>query len=131
MKGLRISPMQMALAFATISNAGVRPAPQIALAVDTPTEGWVILPPLSEPVRVLSPESANAMAQEYNTDNNPYWQILDNAYDKDTIISWYLVGTLPGWQGTPLTLVILLEESNLTAAQYIGQGIIEAALGDY
>lgn len=131
MKGLRISPTQMALAVATISNAGVRPAPQIALAVDTPTEGWVILPPLSEPVRVLSPESANAMSQEYNIDNNPYWQILDNTYDKDTIISWYLAGTLPAWEGTPLTLVVLLEESNLTAAQYIGQGIIEAALGDY
>ncbi len=34
---LRVSPLQMVLAAATLSSDGIRPAPRLAMAVDTPT----------------------------------------------------------------------------------------------
>ena len=44
----RVSPLQMAVAAASISNGGIRPAPRIALAVRSPLQGWVVLPQLGE-----------------------------------------------------------------------------------
>ena len=45
---LRVSPLQMAIAASALSNKGVRPVPRIALAVETPQQGWVILPALGQ-----------------------------------------------------------------------------------
>ena len=45
---LRLSPLQVALAAAALSHDGLRPPPRLAMAVKTPSQGWVVLPPLSE-----------------------------------------------------------------------------------
>ena len=55
---LQVSPLQMVLATATLSDEGIRPAPRLAIAVDTPTQGWVILSRCSEPVIVFPATSA-------------------------------------------------------------------------
>ena len=44
--GIHISPLQVALAAAALSNHGMIPAPRIATAVNTPNDGWVVLPAL-------------------------------------------------------------------------------------
>ena len=41
---LQVSPLQMALAAATLSNQGTLPAPRLVMSVDTPQSGWVTLP---------------------------------------------------------------------------------------
>ena len=46
----------------------------------------------------------------------------------DDIITWLLAGTLPDWKGTPLVLVVTLEEDNIFLAKYIGENILDAAL---
>jgi hypothetical protein len=115
----------MALATAAISNNGIRPPARIALAVNTPQQGWVILPALDEPVEALpgpfARETALALAGE-----NPYWMytgIMD-----DPQITWHLAGTLPDWSGTPLALVVLLEQDSLVLARAIGQELLQTAL---
>jgi hypothetical protein len=122
---LRVSPLQMALATAALSNNGVRPAPRIALAVNTPQQGWVILPALGKPVEALpapfARETAQALAGE-----NPYWSYTSKA--GKTPLTWYLAGTLPDWSGTPLALVVLLEENNQTLAEEIGGELLNTAL---
>ncbi|MBN1449692.1 MAG: hypothetical protein JW963_01640, partial [Anaerolineales bacterium] len=122
---LRVSPLQMALATAALSNNGVRPASRIALAVNTPQQGWVILPALDKPVEALpapfARETAQALAGE-----NPYWSFT-SATGK-TPQTWYLAGTLPDWSGTPLALVVLLEEDNPKLAEEIGGELLNMAL---
>ena len=122
---LRVSPLQMALATAALSNNGVRPSPRIALAVNTPQQGWVILPALGESVEALpapfARETAQALARE-----NPYWSYT--SVTSKAPLTWYLAGTLPDWGGTPLALVVLLEENNQRLADEIGGELINMAL---
>jgi cell division protein FtsW (lipid II flippase) len=124
-EGLRVSPLQMALAVAAISNNGMRPPARIALAVNTPQQDWVILPTLGKSVEALpgpfARETAKSLAGE-----NPYWSFTGT--DKETPVTWYLAGTPPDWSGTPLALVMVLEEDNAMLANTIGQKLLTISL---
>ncbi|HEX7541754.1 MAG TPA: FtsW/RodA/SpoVE family cell cycle protein [Anaerolineales bacterium] len=124
---LRVSPLQMALAAATLSSDGVRPAPRLAMAVDAPTQGWVILPALSEPVTVFPSVSAEDTAQALMVSGQPFWQWNARVNQANQILSWSLGGTLPNWQSAPLAVVVLLEENDPGGAGLIGQTLLEAA----
>jgi len=128
---IEVNPLQLALAGAILSNNGVRPAPRLATAVNSPTAGWVTLPTLSEPVQVFSSDAANDAALGLQATNLPIWQIIAVIPNgPDNTITWYIAGTLPGWGGTPLTLAILLESDNPAAAESIGQDILQTAIGN-
>jgi hypothetical protein len=115
----------MALATAAISNNGIRPPARIALAVNTPQQGWVILPALDEPVEALPGPFAREAAQAF-AGENPYWSYTSTTNDPP--LTWHLTGTLPDWNGTPLALVVVMEEENRSLAGTIGQGLLGTAL---
>jgi cell division protein FtsW (lipid II flippase) len=127
---LRVSPLQMALAAATLSNQGILPAPRLAMAVNTPAQGWVILPTLGEPVQALSTQSASSTAESLMVSGQPFWQSSGKGVEmqEHKTITWYLAGTLPNWQGTPLALVIATEEDNPSFTEYLGQTLMQEAL---
>ena len=128
MDSLRVSPLQVVLAAASLSNDGVRPAPRIALAVNTLAQGWVILPTESESVRIYSPEAAQLTALSLAEPSGLFWKFVTTAVEKDKTITWFIAGTLPNWQGTPLTIVVLLERSDPQLAQAIGLNLLRAAV---
>jgi len=128
MENLRVSPLQMALAFAPLSNDGVRAAPRIALAVNTPSQGWVILPANGDPLQILEEANARQAAESLHVSEQPFWQFGARSIEKEKSFTWFMAGTLPGWQGTPLTLVLLLEEDNAPLANSIGETLLIQAL---
>ena len=119
-ENLTVTPLQMALAAAALSNDGMRPTPQIASAVLTPQQGWLVLPQDPGQETVLTEEAA-ATALSLAGDNGSYWQTVALARSGDEELTWYVGGTLPEWKGTPLAIAILLEEGNPDLAQTIGQ----------
>jgi len=123
---LRVSPLQMALAAATLSNNGIRPPARIALAANTPQQGWVILPALDKVSEALPGPFARETALTLAGDD-PYWSFTTSV--KDSPLTWYLSGTLPDWKGTPLALVVALEEDNPILANLIGSELLSIALG--
>ncbi|MBU2610503.1 MAG: hypothetical protein KJ606_06095, partial [Chloroflexi bacterium] len=127
---LRVSLLQMALAAATLSNKGILPVPRLAMAVNTPHQGWVILPALGAPMPALSAQSASSTAESLMARGQPFWQATGKGIENQEhkTITWYLAGTLPGWQGTPLALVVTLEEDNSRLAEFIGQSLMNEAL---
>lgn len=124
---LLVSPLQMALAAAALNQGGIRPAPRLALAVNTPQQGWVVLPPLSEPVRVFSEEQAHT-ALELLMGENMLWEWSGQGHRGEQTVTWYLAGTPLDWAGPPLTLVLLLEENHPWDIHQIGRAILNAAL---
>ena len=128
LKDLQVSPLQMALAAAAVSNGGTRPAPRIALAVDTPTQGWVILPALDQPTTALPKEAAELAASQLAVQSRTYWQWTGLAQAGQQTNTWFIAGTLPNWKATPLALALLLEGDYPLAAQRIGQSIIQSAI---
>jgi cell division protein FtsI/penicillin-binding protein 2 len=69
---IQVSPLQMALATATLSAEGVRPVPRLAMAVNTPTNGWVVLPGLGESVTAFTPEMASQAVEPLLVDETPF-----------------------------------------------------------
>jgi hypothetical protein len=126
---LRMSPLQAGLAAALLSNRGIMPAPRIAVAVNTPQQGWVVLSEETQPVEVIQPEAANDAALSFIVEGQPYWSHVSQAnVDDKTIVTWLLAGTLPDWGGTALAVVVVLEEDNTVLTENIGAHIFDTAL---
>jgi len=122
---IHISPLQMALVAAELSNNGLRPPVRIAIAVNTLQQGWVILPALDQSVQALPAESAREITKAL-AGENPNWSYTGSTSDPP--LTWHLAGTLPDWNGTPLALVILLEENNPALAKVISESLLATAL---
>lgn len=123
-----VSPLQMALASAALSNHGIIPAPSIASAVNTPTEGWVVLPVLGTPFEAIQPDQADRAAQSFIQSGNSYWSHIGQASEGDSSVTWFIAGTPPNWGGTPIVVVVLIEENNTRLAQQIGEELIIDAM---
>ncbi len=124
---LRVSPLQMVVAAATLSNKGMRPAARLAMAIDIPGQGWVILPALSNSETAFTSTQAAEAAQTLIVNDHPFWQWTTEESKENQDFSWSLGGTLPDYQGVPLAVVVLLEENNLSWAGLIARNLLTEA----
>jgi hypothetical protein len=127
---LLVSPLQLALAVAALSNDGLRPPARLAMAINSPQIGWIILPALTEPEQIYPTGSIEEVVNQLFVTKQPYWEFVSTISDssKNQILTWYTAGTISDWQGTPLSIVVLLEEDNIYLAKDIGQSLINASL---
>ncbi len=123
----RVSPLQMAVAAASLSNLGIRPAPRIASAIRSPLQGWVVLPQLGKSVPVFSAASATRVALDYVGDKADLWQWRSTIDAQGRTLTWFLAGSQPGGQGTPLVVVVLLEDGSAAVSAQIGTDLLNAA----
>lgn len=124
---LTVSPLQMVLAASSLSHAGIRPASRLAIAVKTPSQGWVVLPTLGQPVTVFPAASVDQTTQALMVSGQPFWQWTGKAEKGSAVFTWYLGGTMPDWHGTPLAIVVLLEKDDPAQAGQIGQALLRDA----
>ena len=122
-----VTPLQMALAAASLSAEGVRPSPAFAAAVNTPLEGWVILP-FGEKTTIFQRAAVTRAADKLPMTGLPAWETVASARRDEDSITWYLAGTTPGWRGVPLAIALVLEEDNPQAAIEIGTAVINTIL---
>jgi peptidoglycan glycosyltransferase len=126
---LMVSPLQMALAAAVLSNQGIRPAPMLVMAVDTPQAGWVMLPSLAEPVEVYPAQAARTAAGQLADPALPIWQTTACIrYSASEGVCWYLGGTLESWAGAPFALAVLVETNNPKLVTAIGRSLLETVV---
>ncbi len=88
----------------------------------------MVLPTPGTPVTALQPAEANATAAAYTAEGRNYWSHTGRAEGDESDVTWYLAGTLPNWQATPLVVVVALEEDNERLAQWIGQELLADAM---
>jgi cell division protein FtsW (lipid II flippase) len=125
---LRVSPLQMAIAAATLANEGYRPSARIAMAVQIPKQGWVVLPPLGTPQQVFSSEVAEKTASRFAVPSRTMWEWTSSTTSSGQPLTWYIGGTLSGWQGAPLAIAVVIERHDLESAQTVGAGLLESAI---
>ncbi len=125
---LQISPLQLSLAAAALSHDGKMPVPRIAIAVNTPEQGWVVLSAENKPAEVIQIAAAHEAATSFILEGKPYWSHSSNTSTEKATITWLIAGTVPDWKGTPLVLVISLEENNITFIENIRNKIFDIAL---
>ena len=125
---LNISPLQAALAAAAISTNGQIPPARLATAVQMPHQGWIILPTTAGPSQALPSAQAIQTARALSIQGTTLWQSLGQAVGgENRRYTWYIGGTLPEWQGSPLAVAILLEEANPSLSESIGRALLNAA----
>jgi cell division protein FtsW (lipid II flippase) len=127
-KNMHATPLQMALACAALSNHGVIPAPRLAMAVNTPRDGWVVLPALGSPIEAIQSSAVDETVISYIRNGNNYWSHIGRAQDENISVTWFIGGTPPSWQAAPLVIVVLLEENNASLANQIGQELLTDAM---
>ena len=128
MQDLRMSPLQASLATAGLSNHGVMPTPRISMAVDTPEQGWVVLAAETTAVEIMQAAAADEAVLPFIVEGKPYWSHTSKAIADKITFTWLTAGTIPDWGGTPLVLVVTLEENNAPLAELIRNKILDAAI---
>jgi cell division protein FtsW (lipid II flippase) len=124
-KDLRISPLQMALAASVLGNHGTMPAPRISMAMNTPEQGWVILPSEGKPRELYQASATDEAAMSYIVEGRPYWSHTGQANIGEDVFTWLIAGTVPDWGGTPLVLVVTLEEDNIPLAETVRTRLLD------
>jgi cell division protein FtsW (lipid II flippase) len=127
LESILISPLQIARAGAAFSNAGFIPYPRLTTAINTPHQNWLVLAS-KESIQILDRLSANQTATYFSRTNFPAWEMVSSNFSLEKPIHWYISGTLPDWQATPLVLVLTLESGSAEDAKLIGQSIMEQIL---
>jgi peptidoglycan glycosyltransferase len=124
---IQLSPLQVARGSAAFSNEGVIPYPNLALAVNSPEQGWIIFA-TDDPIQILNRTSANQTASFFSRDDFPAWEITSTNFSIEEPIHWYVSGTLPNWQASPMIFVMTLENGNSQAAKLLGREIMQQIL---
>ncbi len=122
-----VSPLQMASAAGAMSTDGMLPAPRIALSIHSPDHGWVVLP--ASNARPALPETGvREAAKTLQNPNLPIWQSVGTGKRSQDEVTWYIGGTLPTWEGTPLAIALVLEEANPVLALEAGTTMLKSTL---
>ncbi len=125
---LRVSPLQVALAAAGLSAGGLRPAPRIAISVNTPDRGWIVLPYQGEAFQEYR-DPQPSIIESLAAPGDPYWQSLAQVPNgPGGPVTWLVGGTLPDWQGTPYALALVIESGDVDLAQKIAKSVLDGAL---
>ncbi len=125
----QVSPLDMALAAAALSNDGVRPAPRLVTARQTPEDTWQTLPVLGASQTVFSAPAARQAAQMLASSGKPWWLTVALAPAGEQAYTWVLGGTLPDQPGTPLAIALVLESPQPQAALGIAAQVLTSAWG--
>ena len=127
LNNLQFSPLQIARASAAFSNEGIIPYPKLALAVNSPTQGWIVFS-AKEPIQIMDRVSANQTAAFFSRKDFPAWEMTSSNFSEEDPVHWYISGTLPSWQASPMVFVMTLESGNSSTAKLIGAEIMEILL---
>jgi hypothetical protein len=127
------SPLQIALAAATISGGGVRPAPQLVIAEHNPQSGWMPVQALGQPEQALTAEEAASGAGKQAAPGQEFWQTtVVAAPGSGKPVTWFVGGTqltpsgTPGVEGTPYAVALVIEGNASELATQIGEAMLQA-----
>ena len=126
--GLFISPLQLAMAAASLTSDGRLPDPNLVLGVQTPHQGWVMLNPGTS-TEVLDTYAANQVVNMLTKTSSIIWQSIGYGEGvKDELTTWFIGGTTAEWIGSPLAIAVVIEEENPDLAEQIGQSVLNATI---
>jgi cell division protein FtsW (lipid II flippase) len=126
---LKVTPLQMAVAAATLTNAGKRPTPVILTAVVTSHQGSAIFPKQPGSETIFSQAEIQPGIEQtldsLSAQGSTIWQVTAVSQEGETAFTWYIGGSLPQTGKRPLALALILEESQAQLAISIGQTLLQ------
>jgi membrane peptidoglycan carboxypeptidase len=124
-----VSPLQMAMAAASISQGGAMIEPMLRLAYQAPDGNWVLLPAATTNSPVFSIRTANTIQRLTELSELPAWGVVGRGLSgTDRMVTWFVGGTSSEWKGSPLAVAFVLEEDNATLAFNRGRELLRTIL---
>ncbi len=120
---LRLSPLQLAVAAAELTNGGQKVTPVLVTAYQSSDGNWNLLNSSAANQSIPNidaPKTVDLLVQG----NTPVWKTVAQVVDNKKTVSWYVAGTPSNWQGVPFALVIALEDNTAAQAELIGNQLI-------
>lgn len=126
---INVSPIQMAMVAATISNNGARPAPALVNSYLTPEGSWQALGPAKTVAVVHTPSLAAEIQSELRSSNQTIWYQVGHALiNGQEPLTWYIGGTTPDWSATPLAIAVAIEDDASKLALDIGNTLLNLSV---
>ncbi len=123
----RSNPLQIAESANVITFHGLKPVPKILSAVDTSEAGWVFLS--NEPAKqVMSQIKADEINAFLKSSKISGWEVTSQGFDAQSKVTWYVAGTPADWSGTPITIVLVLENQLPEKVRFIGRSVYNLAV---
>jgi len=123
---LRSNPLQIAASASAITYQGLMPHIKILSAVDTSEAGWVFLSG-ELPEQVITQTKADEINEFLRSSEISGWEVSAQGIDAHSKVAWYVAGTSVNWPGTPITVVLVLENQLPVKARAIGREIYALA----
>ena len=123
---LQVNPAQMALVAAAITNNGLMPPPALVNAYLNPEGKWVEINAARPDTEVMAQSVARRIRNELASTNQALWYQVGHATINETQpLTWLIGGTTSEWSGTPLAIVIALEENAPDLPQNLGEILLD------
>ena len=123
-----VSPLQMALVAATLTNDGYQPAPKLANSYQDENGNWIAFGQSTTQQQILDSAVAFRIRERLKAEKQAIWYQVGHAnIADDEPLTWYIGGTTPEWTGTPLAIAIAIEGSQPALALQIGSALLNPA----
>ncbi len=123
---LRANPLQIAASASSITYHGQMPVPHIFSAVNISEQGWVFVS-RNASKQVMPADQADSINDFLKSKVISGWEVTAQGIDTNSKVSWYVAGTPSNWTGTPITVVLVLENQNPIKARSAGRDIYSLA----
>ncbi len=124
-----VSPLQMALTAASISQNGIRPTPILTLAYQSPKKDWVLLPTTGNSSVVFSAKTAETVQRITALGDIPAWGVVGKGLSgAENTVTWFIGGTTNEWKGSPLAIAFMIEEDDAAFAFSQGKALFQSIL---
>jgi hypothetical protein len=126
----QVSPLEIANIASALTNGGTLHPTTLALAVDTPLAGWILIPtPDDANAANLDAQAIEAFLSKARIGDANAWAIVSTVPNgPDTTVTWFVGGFTQGDNSQaerhPLALAFLLEQDNPELAWDLGKKIL-------
>lgn len=124
---LFVSPLQMASAYAALSNGGYSVSPLLATAFSYGGDQWSLFPSDDAPAALPDMNTAQSASLLAST-TLPGWSLASTGFTESARVNWFIAGTPTDWKGTPVVLVVVIENASSNLAVKIGTEMFNAAV---
>lgn len=120
---IRVTALQVARAAAAVTNGGKLVSPRLVSSIKNPIQGWIVLP--VDPAQQIDLPNIASLNEQLRAPGTHQWQVLASSQSRQGSITWFIGGTTRDWSGTPIAVVLVLEEYIPNFAQSTGEAILK------
>ncbi len=122
---LKVSPLQMGLVAATITNNGIFSEPRLVNSYQDDDSEWKTFENVISNYQAIPESIANQVQDRLSAEDAKIWYQMGHSLLSDQpTLTWLIGGNTRSWTGSPLAVAILIEDSAPQLVQEIARQLL-------